>query len=286
MQRLLVTYRWELWLLGGIPFIFTTVAIMLPILLGWAQDRFRFSWEDGYWLSGFGPALLRALLLGVSYLRVRRLDRDLLPLVWGYFLASAVISALGFVALVLQGDRFGLVPYVWVSVLPNSWMNLLLKLLALLWFARRASRFSLLHAFFLAGFMSTPSWIWALEGILSSDANRLLRSAELHPVVLIGVIIPFVIAVVLLRVWLLGNFDSRGRVFRRNAVMALVTTQIVTSFMSGLYIVLLVVGLVPYAYLLLLFLTVAWWPVVFGLVYLVRARRPAMEAEPMDASVE
>ena len=278
MQRLLVTYRWELWLLGGIPFIFTTVAIMLPILLGWAQDRFRFSWEDWYWLSGFAAVLLRALLLGVSYPRVRRLNRDLLPLVWGYFLASAVISA--FVALVFLGDRFGLLQDAWISVLPNSWIGLLPKLLALLWFARQASRFSLLHAFFLAGFMSTPSWTWALEGILSSEANRSLRSAELHPVVLIGLIIPSVIAVVLLRVWLLGNFDSRGRVFRRNAVMALVTTQIVTSFMSGLYIVLVATRLVPYAYLLLLLLTVAWWPVVFGLVYLVRARR----LEPMDAS--
>ena len=208
MQRLLVTYRWELWLLGGIPFIFTTVAIMLPILLGWAQDRFRFSWEDWGWLGGFGPALLRALLLGVSYLWVRCLNRDLLPLVWGYFLASAVISALGFVALVLQGDRFGLVPYV--SVLPNSWMNLLLKFLALLWFARQASRFSLLHAVFLAGFMSTPSWIWALEGILNSDANQPLWSAELHPVVGIVVIIPSVIAVVLLRVWLLGTSTHVG----------------------------------------------------------------------------
>ena len=118
MQRLLVTYRWELWLLGGIPFIFMIVAIMLPFLLGWAQDRFRFSAEDWYWLGGFGPALLGALLLGVSYPRVRRLNRDLLPLVWGYFLASAVISA--FVALVFLGDRFGLLQNAWISVLPNS----------------------------------------------------------------------------------------------------------------------------------------------------------------------
>ena len=34
MQRLLVTYRWELWLLGGIPFIFTIAAIMLPAFSG------------------------------------------------------------------------------------------------------------------------------------------------------------------------------------------------------------------------------------------------------------
>ena len=66
--------------------------------------------------------------------------------------------------------------------------------------------------------------------------------------------------------------------------MALVTTQIVTSFMSGLYIVLVATRLVPHAHLLLLLLTVAWWPVVFGLVYLVRARRLAVEAEPVDAS--
>ena len=77
-------------------------------------------------------------------------------------------------------------------------------------------------------------------------------------------------ATAFLRVWLLGNFDARGRAFRRNAAAAHLAVGIglpLAGF-AGFYIV------SPRFYLLLVLFTVASWAAVLAAVYLVRVRQP------------
>ena len=102
------------------------------------------------------------------------------------------------------------------------------------------------------------------------------------------------VAVVLAKVWLLGNFDRRGARFHRDAVIGLLATVILSGYAR-----VLIADLIGYAegpYLAIL----PWLDVVFGLaafavttvyelamllalwglVYLVRVRQPTADAEP------
>ena len=111
MQPFLATYRWELWLLLGIPAIavVTNYAYALSPIL-------EESYSGGFFLWHIIRHAVAALLLGAAYSRVRGLGRPLLFLFWRYSLTVAVVSAVGYL---------------------------------LLWFARQASRISLAHAFLL-----------------------------------------------------------------------------------------------------------------------------------------
>ena len=121
-------------------------------------------------------------------------------------------------------------------------LNLIVNLIAavaflpqfgvLLWFARRASRHSLMHMCFVV--------VWAAAALglgTSSPAEGGLL--QVYFAYLIAGAVG--LAVMLLEVWLLGNFDSRGFRFRRNAVLALVAA----AFMSG-YAGMLLAGLDGY----------------------------------------
>ena len=82
---------------------------------------------------------------------MRRVQRDFLTLVWQYSMVppaiSTVVNILLFVvslAFVPMSDRSAI-----LFLTAVGGINLILTLPLMLWFLRRASRFSLAHAFFL-----------------------------------------------------------------------------------------------------------------------------------------
>ena len=205
---------------------------------------------------------------------------------WGYVLASAVIAAAAAVVPeeLRHGSPFGsvvdLLDPPWLTPWLPFWPTMLAELLALLWFARRAARLGLPHAFFLVGFMFIPVThvvytlffnlgVGPLQPSHSSDAALML------------VFLAFTVAAVaaaLLRVWLLGNFDRRGRAFRRNAaaVHLAVGARLPLAGFAAFYVV------SPRFYLLLVLCTLALWAAVLWIVYLVRVREPAALPTPLS----
>ena len=265
MRRFIATYRWELWLIG----ISCTAAVVRE-----------------FWSGAAVLSVLAAVLLGVSYIRVRRLERDLLPLVWGYFLTIAIITASAANApadlkVGLPASWIDLLQPPWFSPWAPSWLALLPELLALFWFARRASRLSLAHAFFLAGFMFTPVSHVLYTLFVNLDVSPVQPSpsnnALFHAT---WTLAAAATAASLLKVWLLGNFDSRGRVFRRNAIVVHLAVAITLPSVgfAAFYLV------APRVYLLLVLLTVVWWAGVLALIYLVRVRQPAPAPFPTPRS--
>ena len=279
------TYRWELWLIVGIPVITGiwrgVVGPLLVVLLGDGSAPFE--------LNMFVGSVVGLLLLAVSYLRVRNLGRDLLALLWGYVIAASVIGATAHGVLFLVGvifpteDRLA-IPLRTLSI---GGLASLLGILALLWFARRASRLSLMHAAFLLVF-SSLSVIGSVTGSRVSGVNSYPLLVNFLAGGAIGV------TVALAKVWLLGNFDRRGTRFHRDAVIGLLATVILSGYAR-----VLIADLIGYAegpYLAIL----PWLDVVFGLaafavttvyelamllvffalVYLVRVRPPTADAEP------
>ena len=236
-------YGWPLVLFVGIPFVATIISAPTTYF----YDRYGdpHSYELSLWIPGMS-GFTSAVLLGVLYLRVRKAEQSMLRLVWSYKLVINSISALLYFGAVFAGYGDSLQQFI--KVLPLITLPLFLPML---WFARRASRASLTHAFFLVfiGGLTLPGlpeslpfyvgWLWNLaESILAA--------------------------------WLLANFDVRGLRFRRSAAA-------------------LVVGLDGLAYVRTLFLPIflfllpgviflLHFPLQLVLIYLVRVRRPAAEA--------
>lgn len=79
-------------------------------------------------------------------------------------------------------------------------------------------------------------------------------------------------AAALLRVWLLGSFDLRGSVFRRNAVAAHLAVGITLPLaaFAAFYVV------SASFYVLLVVSTLVLWAGIVALAYLVRVRHPAV----------
>lgn len=272
MRRFIATYRWELWLLLAIPAAAGMVRVATQLAFRAIVAQTEVSAETvrlAYTLSPLAAAsLVSALLLGICYPLVRRLNRDLLPLIWGYSLASAAILApVYFTGAALSFTVEGLRPLqvgFWVTGVGLTGAVLVLPFLIL--FARRASRLSLSHAFFLVliGGFSLPSWGW----------NWLFWST--------GAGVSLVLA--LLAVWLLGNFESRGQVFRVRAVLAVLALNGIGRLVHWVLSIIdpgvsIGLNLSPSvaagvgSYFLEVLLAMA-------LVYLVRVRDPAAGAEP------
>ena len=158
-------------------------------------------------------------------------------------------------------------------------------LLALVWFARQASRLSLTHAFFLVAFTALRPWDpvhsnWSLENL-----------PYIYVSILIGVLIT--LSVMLLKVWLVGNFELRGPAFRRNALIGLVAATLLSGYVRVLISQLIGPGEGRYLYVpsLASFFESAYELTVvlartgldqtliaFALVYLVRVRVSADDA--------
>lgn len=233
MPRFLSAYRWELWLVIGIPVVAAIVSYGAQVLIGFVVRPY-----DGYRLQLEAlllSTLPTAALLVLFYARVHRQGRGLLTLLWGYSLWAAIVGMLTFGVQLLAHtvspttDAWEMIPRQVVI----GGVAFLLDLGVLFWFARQASRRSLMHMCFLV--------VWAAPALGLGAFHP--TSADSFLQVYIAMLVSCVVglAMMLLQVWMLGNFERRGPLFRRNAVLALV----VTVFVSG-YAGMLVFGLGDY----------------------------------------
>ena len=268
-RRFIVTYRWELWLMVCIPVITGIVR-----LFGFAATDALPGLNDTFGsLPFFVASVVGLSLLGVSYPRVKRLGRDFLPVLWAYVVVTSAIGTIaagvsfllevGFPEASFGTVALGLFIVYSLPALPH--------LLALFWFARRASALSLAHAFFLAVY---AQFTVADPGGMSSSAEG---ASYTEFVLAASVITPIVL---LIKVWLLGNVDLRGPRFRRNAVIGLIAMVILSGFTK-----LLIAELIGYGPALAsesvefagtTAIDVVMLLVVFCVVYLVRVRQPAV----------
>ena len=312
MFHYFTTYRWELWLIIGIPAVVAVVRTASIRLLAILFNDLEVSGSAivslslrtmptnaGYLVAG----IVGLLLLLVSYLRVRRLEREFLPSLWGY---SIVVALIGFVVTsVFTITNVIVVAVAAVGADPGGVGSLLTRLdnftfpfakllqyLALLWFARQLSRVSLTHAFFLVAFTSLYLSI-PVGSIVGRPLSEIVWAANLN--LLIGGFAGLI--VMLIKVWLLGNFDLRGERFRKEAIIILVATVVLGDYARVALGILLGYLEVPRAAILpLLEPTVGLFNVglfiviglvfnlvtllvLFGSVYLVRVRQP----KPLDA---
>lgn len=210
------------------------------------------------------------VLLGLVYVRVRQRGGRLLPLVCGYLICAAALTMLfSTVALITLseddlGQSFGL-----------FYVHALLLIPLVVWFARKASRFSLLHAFFLFVVIQD----YPLGPVVRAIFD--LRPLDTAGSVVSGV---SVILVACVLAWLLGNFEWRGRVFRKRAVSALLGVH---ALFIGLHLLapLALLGFGPeWARGLGLFFTLVL-AVSFllppALIYLTRVRQPEPGGRPL-----
>lgn len=298
------TYRWELWLIIGIPAVSAVVsALSHPLSALLLHDR-----VSGLSIINSSLVAINAgnlvvgivvlILLSVSYPRVRCLERELLASLWGCSIAIAVIGVVAAMAVIVvavavadpEESRT-------VSSLRASGIRLLAGIpqyLALLWFARQLSRVSLTHAFFLVAFTSLYLFIPIQGSLIDGTSAEVALAANLQW--LIGGFVGLIVT--LIKVWLLGNFDRRGERFRKEAIIILVATVIISDYARVMLGSLLGYLEVPReAILPLLGFTVGLFMVMgfvfnlvallatFGVVYLVRVRQPKpLDATPVPAS--
>ena len=276
MPRFIATYRWELWLLLGIPVIAQTARILMIILV----DRFSLLIENAtFSVVEIGVAVSVILLLTLSYPRVRGLGREFLAILWAHRIAAAVLgAAIQSAALLLnlaypEGVSLGSQLLLYLAAAP-------FQIGVLLWFARRASRISLPHAFFL---IALTSFVAPPVSRGSPDAALALAFS-----MAVGAVIALTLA--LAKVWLLGNFDRRDAAFRRNAIAALIAAVLLSGWARSIVPLLLsgegdealqahvpfaglITGGVAFAYQAVTL--VALLLLYFALAYLVRERRRA-----------
>ena len=262
-------YRWELLLFIGLPLLSDTAAfevLTFPIRVVLLIVRTTGVLIPVPSIDTFGAFSLHvhALLLGVLYyLLVRRSGRRTLPLVWAYAFAATAIGAVAAWAPDLHS------PWEWLA--PGA--EALAGGVVLVWFATRASRFSLGHALLLIG-LST-----ALHGYGTVAVYLSVPWTEGNPAYWLVAILS--IAQGLLAVRVLAQFDS-ARVLFRNAIIALFALEVVmiTTLEA-------VSGGDPAAQaalsaVVMLALWAAWYGAVSLLTYLARSRQP-FDPGPNDA---
>lgn len=237
-------YGWPLVLFVGIPF----VATYASAASAYVYDLSTSGNADSYLSSPWPQAVenfTKAVLLGVLYLRLRKTEQATLRLVWSYTLVLVVMSTLLFsgAAFAGYGDSFG--QFFRVSALAAA-----LTFLPMLWFARRASRASLTHAYFL---------VFIVGGVPLPD---LPGSLPFYVGWLWGM------AADILAVWLLANFDVRGLRFRRSAAVVVVLLEAL-AYVPAL--------LPPHYFLQWSVVFLSLFPLKLVLVYLVRVRQPVAE---------
>ena len=118
-------YRWELWLFVGVPLVVNVTWVIESS----RPELFTLPLSERQDLPYISPrAILLLLLLGLSYLRVRRLGRPTLALVWAYGVAAVLANALATVAIQVFG-----------SPLPGSRTALSLVAMAVAWLSSSGS---------------------------------------------------------------------------------------------------------------------------------------------------
>ena len=275
MVRFVAAYRWELLLFLVAPAVARLANDLTSSVFdsyfdsGWLEGRFS------YFGHGAVGNLVTAVVLGVCYARVRGLGRELLTLVWGYKLTVSAIFALFWFASAAIVPSFvdpqtDIAAYALV-VTVNWTLVSLVQLPVLVVFARRASRLSLTHAFFL--FLITLHYalpvlqlaLWVLPDSLTWGTSFFVVSFAVSVASCVG---SLVVACVL--AWLLGNFESRGDSFRKRLVLMLLAAQAVQVVQTGVWFLLVrpLQGGVTFVMLVALILG------SLALIYLFRDRSP------------
>ena len=273
MRRFIATYRWELWLLLWAPLLSSIAPVAAQLLFSVFAGESEYPFFFYYSMPSVVAGLAEAGLLLAFYARVRRLERRFLTLVWGYSLVAAAVAVpvylIGTALFFPVDDRVGSRLGLWLVAVNLA--HIILVLPVLLWFARRASRFSLAHAFFL--FLIVKSY--TLTGILD----------------LVIVLVPVGIGMAMntaayfglgfLFAWLLGNFDSRETPFQKRTVGWLLAAygvfvltrlaEFAVSILGAETLTALALGLAGLVFMG----TLASSILPFGLIYLVRVRQPA-----------
>ena len=272
MDRLASTaakYRWELLLFIGLPMLSDAAAfevLSFPIRIALLIVRTTGLLIPVPSIDTFGAFSLHvhAFLLGILYyLHVRRSGRRTLSLVWAYAFAATVIGAVAAWAPDLDS------PWQWLA--PGA--EALAGGVVLVWFATRASRFSLGHAFLLIG-LSTALHGYGMVAIYLS-----VPWTEANPAY--WLVSPLTIAQGLLAVWALARFDST-RALSWSVIIALFALDGVLLIAPDI-----VRGGHPAAQAALsavamLALWAAWYGAVILLTYLARSRQP-FDPGPYDA---
>ena len=241
-------YRWPLVLFVGIPFVAEIGVALAGLVYNLSNPGYDDSYELSLWIAG-AWRFTAAVLLGALYPRLPNTEQSFLRLVWSYTFVLNVISVPLYFGAALAGYGDSLQQLLGVYTLGG-----LLSFLPMLWFARRASRASLTHAFFL---------VFIVEGVTLPDFSL---SVPLYFEWL------WRLAGSILAVWLLANFDVRGFYFRRCAAVVVVVLEVLVYLPSLVFWSVFLVWpffLIPTIVFLLLF------PVKLALIYLVRVRRPA-----------
>ena len=287
IARFISSYRWELWLVIGIP----TIARVTRLNAFYLQDLLGI--HQGFIKPGnVVPSVVFVLLLAVSYPFVRRLGREFLTLLWGYWV---VASAIGLMVLGSLFTTEVTLPKAGIGVMLSltmivSLITTVVYFVALLWFARQASRLSITHAFFFVAFVSLAS---------VGFVQRPDSTTAWVPIASWAVGSAIALCVKLVKVWLLGNIDARGPGFRRKAIIALVATTVVAGSVGALAGRLLGSGEWPLpvgyplageiyraaGYGLTLAIAPAALLAVLGIVWLIRVREPRAEA-PTTSDVQ
>lgn len=229
MLRLVAAYRWELLLVVGIPLVAGMVESGALAGITFASIHRVMEDYDAAYMAQVAAALLgtitTGMLLVLFYDRARRQGRPLLALLWGYSLWGAIVGML----------TLGIVLLVYTTSLPNEATTGLLLLLSitgaafllqlgvLFWFARQASRHSLMHMCFVVVWAVTALGLGSVHPTATDHWRFYAASVASGGVGL---------AIMMLQVWMLGNFERRGPLFRRNAALALVTTAFVSGYVG------------------------------------------------------
>ncbi len=210
-MRLVAAYRWELWLLVGVPCIRLAGAPLVETFLD-AYSGSPADADDA--VSRLAAARAAASIAAfaaaaLSYVRVRRQERELLPLVGAYIVASSALSAFDRLHFAMSSVAGGGVATGFdIAELP-IWLGFWAVYAWLVW---GALRFSLFHALFLValGYFTaeTELEIRVFFRYLTDD-----QAAARYMVIL---------AAGATMAWLLRAFDSRAAEFRWKAVAALV----------------------------------------------------------------
>ena len=254
-------YRWELLLFLGLPLLSDTAAfevltIPIRVVVLIVKTTGLLIPVPSIDTLGAFSLHVHAFLLGIFYyFHVRRSGRRTLSLVWAYAFAATAIGAVA----------------AWTPDLDAQWEWLapgaeaLAGGIALVWFAARASRFSLAHAFLLIA-LST-----ALYGYGSVAIYFSVPWTEANPAFWLVSILS--IAQGLLAVRVLAQFDS-ARVLSRNAIIAMFaldgTMLVALGIVNGGH----PAAQAALSAVVMLASWAAWYGVVILLTYLARSRQP------------
>ena len=231
-------YRWEIVILLGIPFAGYVIGLALQAAVGLAVSTVGFPISDAdleeAWPLLRPVATLVLLLLTLPF--VARQGRPLLTLLWGFTIATAAVTSIVAYATDALFGGIGLPFRPSVPPHPRALFLILAIFIVELWFLRRASRFGLVYALFLAYVgVFTFFDIYLAERL--GQAFELLfygsTRATAHDLgSALGIALSLPLSLV--GAWLLGNFALRGARFRTLAVVAAISYDATLQFLLPL----------------------------------------------------